>query len=263
MKYLVWILETLFELVYPERCSLCGAENGKKPWTRCGDRNAGLRFWDGTHLCQACLTSLGGGCIEGQVGADHGGALQVVAAVPTNGDLVKLVGQFKYHGVRGLAWPLARMLRKPLAAACQKWGEVDALVPVPLHSRRRRVRGFNQAEILARLLTSDSETPVLTRILTRHRNTGQQAKITASSERRSNLAGSFKATPPVGHAAGPSGDARRIGLVDDLVTSGWTAACAADTLRAAGWDVRWILALGLAAEAKNPGCRVDTWDGGF
>ena len=263
MKCLAWILESLFELVYPERCSLCGAEKGKEAWTPCGDRIAGLRFWDGTHLCLACDSSLGGGCIEGQVGAGHAGALQVVAAVPTNGDLVKLVGQFKYHGVRGLAWPLALMLRKPLATARQKWGEVDALVPVALHSRRRRVRGFNQAEILARLLTSGSERQVLTDVLVRHRNTGQQAKITSSSERRSNLSASFKALPPVGRGAGHSGGAKRIGLVDDLVTSGWTAACGADTLRAAGWDVRWILALGLAAEAKTPSCPVDTWDGGF
>lgn len=263
MKCLAWILESLFELVYPERCSLCGAENGKEAWTPCGDQIAGLRFWDGTHLCLACDLSLGGGCIGGQVGDRQANSLPVVAAVPTNPDLVKLVGQFKYHGVRGLAWPLANMLAKPLVTARKKWGEVDALVPVALHSRRRRVRGFNQAEILARLLTSGSETPVLNDVLVRHRNTGQQAKITSSSERRSNLAASFKAFPPVGRGTGYSGGTKRIGLVDDLVTSGWTATCAADALRAAGWDVRWILALGLAAEAINPSCRVDTWDGGF
>jgi predicted amidophosphoribosyltransferase len=263
VKSLAWILESLFELVYPERCSLCGAENGKEAWSSCGDRIAGLRFWDGTHLCLACGLSLGGGCVDGRVGTGKASSLPVVAAVPTNPDLVKLVGQFKYHGVRGLAWPLANMLRKPLATARQKWGEVDALVPVALHSRRRRVRGFNQAEILARLLTSGSETPVLSDILVRHRNTGQQAKITSASERRSNLSASFQAFPPVGRGAGHSGCAKRIGLVDDLVTSGWTAASAADTLRAAGWDVRWILALGLAAEAHIPGCPVDTWVGGF
>jgi len=260
---LAWVIESLFELIYPERCSLCGSEKGNEDWAPRGDRIAGLRFWDGTHLCLACDSSLGAGCIYGQVGAGHAGALQVVAAVPTNPDLVNLVGQFKYHGVRGLAWPLAHMLHKPLARACEEWGEVDALIPVALHSRRRRVRGFNQAELLARLLTSGSETPVLTDTLVRYRHTGQQAKITSSQERWQNMASSFKVRPPTMLREDRPAGEFRIGLVDDLVTSGWTAVAAADQLRAAGWDVRWILALGLATDAKNSGRHVDTWEDGF
>lgn len=253
----------MLELVYPERCVLCGAEHGKTPWVPRGGRVAGLRFWDGTHLCLACATGLGAGCVSGQVGAGHAVSLQVVAAVPTNPGLVKLVGQLKYHGVRGLAYPLARMLREPLSTACAGWGAVDALVPVALHPRRRRVRGFNQAEILARLLTAGSEPPVLADALVRHRNTCQQAKITSSRERRRNLAASFRARPPSGSKGGRSAGATRIGLVDDLVTSGWTVAVAAESLRAVGWDVRWVLALGLATDAKNSCRRVDTWEGGF
>ncbi len=187
----------------------------------------------------------------------------MAASASTNPDLVKLVGQFKYHGVRGLAWPLARMMRKPLATARYLWGEVDALVPVSLHFRRHRIRGFNQAEILARLLTVDSQTSVMTDVLARHRNTGQQAKIASSRERRRNLAASFKARPPTTRGECRPEGGTRVGLVDDLVTSGWTAIAAADQLRAAGWDVRWVLALGLAADAKNSGRRVDTWEGGF
>ncbi len=263
MKRSVWIVESLLELVYPERCSICGEEHVEDSWVPRGDRITGLRFWDGTHLCQNCCSGLDAGCVTGLIGAGHGDGIQVAAAASTNPDLVKLVGQLKYHGVRGLAWPLARMLRNPLAIARDLWGEVDALIPVPLHSRRRRVRGFNQAEILALLLTVDSDTPVMTNVLARHRNTGQQAKITSSRERRRNLAASFKARPATTPGDGfPEGETR-IGLVDDLVTSGWTAMAAAEQLRAAGWDVRWVLALGLAAGAKNSGRRVDTWDGGF
>lgn len=232
-------------------------------WVPRGDRITGLRFWDGTHLCRSCFSGLASGCVTGMAGAGNGCGLPVAAASSTNPDLVKLVGQFKYHGVRGLAWPLARMLRKPLATARHRWGQVDALVPVSLHCRRRRVRGFNQAEILARLLAEDSETPVMTDVLVRHRNTGQQAKIISSTERGRNMAGSFKARPPVTSGEGRPEGETRIGLVDDLVTSGWTVIGAANRLRAAGWDVRWVLALGLAAEAKNSGRRIDTWEDGF
>ena len=263
MKRSAWIFESVLELVYPEKCVLCGAEHGQVPWVPRGDRVAGLRFWDGTHLCLTCAAGLGAGRVSAQVGAGYEGRLQVVAAVPTNPDLVKLVGQLKYHGVRGLAYHLARMLREPLAAASSGWGAVDALVPVALHSRRRRVRGFNQAEILARLVTAGSETPVLADVLVRHRNTCQQAKISSSPERRRNLVASFKARPPTGSKGEMAAGVTRIGLVDDLVTSGWTAASAAESLRSVGWDVRWVLALGLAADTINSSRRVDTWDGGF
>lgn len=259
----VWIAESLLDLIYPERCSLCGAEHMEDSWVPRAHRVAGLRFWDGTHLCLKCFSGLQAGCVSGLVGTGPDDGLHVAAAASTNPDLVKLVGQFKYHGVRGLAWPLASMLRKPLAMARGMWGEVDALVPVSLHSRRRRVRGFNQAEILARLLAEVSGTSVLTDVLVRHRNTGQQAKIRSSRERRRNLTASFRVRSSKTSGGSFLAGAKRIGLVDDLVTTGWTVITAADRLKAAGWDVRWVLALGLVSETKISGRRVDTWEGGF
>ncbi len=263
MNPFAWFAESLLDLIYPERCSLCGAEHEEEAWAPRAHRVAGLRFWDGTHLCLNCFSGLDADCVTGRVGEGSADGLQVAAAASTNPDLVKLVGQFKYHGVRGLAWPLASMLQAPLAMARDLWGEVDALVPVSLHARRRRVRGFNQAEILTRLLAGVSDTPVLTDVLVRHRNTGQQAKISASDERRRNLASSFRVRAPNTPGEGFQADGARIGLVDDLVTSGWTVAAAAERLKAAGWDVRWVLALGLAAETKKSGHLVDTWKGGF
>jgi ComF family protein len=258
-----WVVAPLLELVYPERCALCEAEHRTDLWYPRGHRVPGLRVWDGTHLCLTCAAGLGTGYVRGELGHEHASGIQVTAAVPTNPDLVKLVGQFKYHGLRGLAWPLARLLRVPLAAACEGSGVVDALVPVPLHSRRRRVRGFNQAEILARLLARGGKIPVVTDILARQRNTAQQAKITSPGERRRNLAASFKVRRPAATSPGRFPGPTRIGLVDDLVTSGWTAASAASSLKEKGWDVRWVLALGLALDAKNTSPRVDTLERGF
>jgi predicted amidophosphoribosyltransferase len=140
---------------------------------------------------------------------------------------------------------------------------VDYLVPIPLHGRRRRVRGFNQAEILARLAAPSVQAPVLPGVLVRRRNTGQQAKIASASGRGRNLESAFAAPPRARFGGGGFPAQNRILLVDDLVTSGCTAAAAARCLRAAGWRVQGILALGLAAEAKNKGPRVDTWEGGF
>jgi predicted amidophosphoribosyltransferase len=253
----------LLEIIYPERCLLCGAEPHEARWVERGSSVAGMRAWDGPHLCQFCGDSLGSGFVTGRVGHGQGADLAVIAAVATNPGLVKLVGQFKYHGVRGLAWPLARMLSTPLGTAVRAWGPVDALVPVALHRRRRRMRGFNQAEILARLAAAGRNVPVRTDVQFRHRNTEQQAKISTPEKRRGNLAAAFWSRPPVGPAKASGTPVKRIVLVDDLVTSGCTALAAAQSLQSAGWEVVGVLALGLAANVKIRGPRVDTWEGGF
>lgn len=262
MNPLAWLATTLVDVVYPERCFLCGAGHGELPWSPPGPRVPGFRFWDGTHLCRACSRGLDAPTVIGRVGPGREGCLTVVSACHTHSELVKLVGGLKYHGLRGLAWPLSRLMTAPLERM-QSEEPVVGLVPVPLHGRRRRVRGFNQAEILTRLLSRESGLPVIDDILVRRRNTGQQAKIKDPESRRQNLANSFRAKPPRG-VEGASGEAPvRIGLVDDLVTSGWTTVMAAAALRAAGWEVSWVLALGLAAHSRNSTRRVDTWNDGF
>jgi predicted amidophosphoribosyltransferase len=254
---------TLLDLVYPETCFLCGAMRGERPWAARGRAVAGLRFWEEVHLCRDCGGDPRTGVVTGRVGAGHGGCLEVAAPAHTHAALVKLVGGLKYHGLRGLAWPLALRLEDPFFQASACYGQVDALVPVPLHPRRRRARGFNQAEILARLLGAAAGLPVATGVLARRRNTGQQARIVGPEGRRRNLEDSFRACPrsPRERVRGPAGP--RLGLVDDLVTSGWTAVAAAAALRSAGWEVPWAVALGLAAKSKNPTPRVDTWKDGF
>lgn len=263
MKPIVRVGEALLELIYPERCVLCGIDHREDLWCPRGARVPGLRLWDGTHLCQTCATMFADRMIQGELRVGSLTGIPITAAAPTHRDLVKLVGQFKYHGLRGLAWPLARLLRIPLTVARAGSGKVDALIPVPLHPRKKRTRGFNQAEILVRLLGQEAGIPVRTDVLSRRRNTAQQAKISAEAERRRNLAAGFAARPtgPCAKASQEGGNV--VGLVDDLVTSGWTVAAAVASLSAAGWDVRWVVALGLARNSKNQGRCVDTWKGGF
>lgn len=263
MEWCTQALGCLLEVLYPQRCALCKREPHEIRWANRGCRVTGLRRWDGPHLCRNCDGGLGKGLVVGRVngpGEDH---LAVLAGATTNPDLVKLVGQFKYHGVRGLAWPLAAMLASPLAAAYRRYGPVDALVPVALHRRRRRTRGFNQAEILARLAAIGRNIPVWTDILIRNRNTDQQAKITTGTKRQSNLAGAFQARSPASLTRTDRTRNRTVVLVDDLVTSGCTALAAAQSLEVAGWRVPGILALGLAAKVEITGPRVDTWEAGF
>jgi len=114
---------------------------------------------------------------------------------------------------------------------------LPALTFVPLHPRRRRERGFNQAERLAVQLAGALGAPVL-RGLTRVRATPAQVGL-SQAERRVNLAGAFlwsAAQPP------PGG----LGLVDDVCTTGATLEAAARAVAEAGGSIGAFLVLAVA-----------------
>jgi ComF family protein len=154
-----------------------------------------------------------------------------------DGTLRTLIHGLKYGGRRGLARPLAALMRE---RGAEVLAAADVAVPVPLHWRRRHARGFNQAEELARGLSL----PVV-HALRRVRSTAPQFGLTTSGRRR-NVAGAF--APPRRFGCGPRRlDPRirgaRVVLVDDVCTTGATlAACAAVLLEGGAREVRAITA---------------------
>ncbi len=171
---------------------------------------------------------------------EAGGSLPVAAGRAESPELVALAGALKYHGVRGAAWGLAAVAA-PATALLPAPGGGAALVPVPLHPARRQERGFNQADLLARLLAARLGCPTAERIVRRARPTPQQAKIASSlAARRANVTGAFAAAPA------PTGSPALL-LVDDLATSGQTLTAVAGALRDAGWDVAGAIVAGIGA----------------
>ena len=152
--------------------------------------------------------------------------IQVIAPFRINDPVLQLVHLLKFSGYRSLALLLARLV----AAAARRFEPPGCappvLVPVPMSGRRRRQRGFNQAELIGRELARELGLSLDTRMLRRIR-LGQQQSKTPRQDRAANVQGAFAADPAL--AAG-----RRIGLVDDLVTSGSTAAACAAALLEAG-----------------------------
>lgn len=134
----------------------------------------------------------------------------------------RLVRQFKYGGVYRLAPFLAGWLSPALSIIGRD--DFDCLVPVPLHAKRERARGFNQAEMLARLVSDQTGIPLRCG-LRRTRNTRQQARLSVSRRQR-NLRDAFEATA--------SFDGMRVLLVDDVMTTGSTVNNCAQALRRAG-----------------------------
>jgi ComF family protein len=136
-----------------------------------------------------------------------------------------LVAAFKYGGRAELAAPLARRLAAALTAADAAWP--DLVLPVPLAPDRLAERGYNQAWELARRVAAALQRPADAAALLRDPGRGAQAGL-ARAARRRNLRGVFRVPRPE-RVAG-----RRVALIDDVVTTGATAAEATQALLAAG-----------------------------
>lgn len=151
------------------------------------------------------------------------------------GELRKLIHLFKYGRVEPLAAPLGKLL----ARALPREQSFDVIVPMPLHWRKRWQRGFNQSELLAREVSRRTRVPVRN-LLRRVRYTESQAGLT-SAKRRENVSGAFEA-----RSAGLLGrflrikpepglvDGLSVLLIDDVMTTGATAASCARALKRAG-----------------------------
>lgn len=138
------------------------------------------------------------------------------------GQAAVAVRRAKYGGMSHLCRPLGQLLR-----LCGGDPGGRLVVPVPLHPRRLRQRGFNQATLLARQLAPRPGQPGLDcRALTRVQHTPSQAALDRH-QRLDNLRQAFAASRPRvgGH---------RVLLVDDVMTTGATATACAETLLGAG-----------------------------
>ena len=139
------------------------------------------------------------------------------------GTLRELIHLYKYGRVQTLAKPLGDLL----AAALPREERFDAVTAVPLHWRRQWQRGFNQSELLARAMAARYGIPVV-RALRRVRATVSQAGL-SNTRRRENVAMAFACRRGARAVAG-----KRILLIDDVLTTGSTAAACARALKRAG-----------------------------
>lgn len=197
--------------------------------------------------CRATLRPLADGCRR--CGLPRPGApdscdrcrewpaeLSAVAATRYAGAAESIAHALKYRGWSHLADLCAASMSDALGA---RVGELEALVPVPLHRARLRERGFNQSALLAHSLSDRLGIPVVD-ALVRPRPTRSQVGLGRAARQR-NVEAAFA-------AAGGFRPRGAVGLVDDVATSGATLVAAAGALRDAGAGritaITFALALG-------------------
>lgn len=137
--------------------------------------------------------------------------------------LRSVIHRLKYegttHAARALGVLSAKECRDQIASL-----RMDSLVPIPLHWRRRRARGYNQAELLARPMERILDLELRPGLLKRIKSTTSQVGQ-GVQERRRNLDSAFRAESCFGRA---------VLLIDDVVTTGSTIRAAAAALLEAG-----------------------------
>jgi len=220
----------LIDFFFPPKCLLCGKSLGELPddrpcplclsaikffsHPRCPC--CGLGFGDAPgedHLCSGCLT-------------DERYFAQARAIGPYEGLMAEVISRFKYQGASRLAKPLGTLL-----AAYQDpefpFSRFNLILPVPLHPRRLRQRGFNQALLLARRISRVHSIPLDFTALQRTRLAQPQTQL-SGAERLKNIRGAFEVLRPAAVAD------KKILLIDDVFTTGATVQECAKVLLKSG-----------------------------
>jgi ComF family protein len=148
------------------------------------------------------------------------------------GVLRELIHRFKYRNLRSAAPELGGLLADHISAHPLPGG---LIVPVPLHPRRLRRRGYNQAELLARELSRRVELPVAPGLLVRCRDAPPQVRTGSRRQRTDNVRGGFACVSGI--------RGLEVLLIDDVSTTGSTLSECASVLKHAGAVSVWGLVL--------------------
>jgi ComF family protein len=235
-------LRDLAEVLFPPRCRSCGivAEELNNDLF-CGTCEAKIRYirsplcpscgipWADSggpdHLCGDCLTAPQPFTAARSVAVGEGILLEAIHA-------------FKYHYQTGLGPGLGKMLARAAHTGMDMQG-YSLIIPVPLHVRRLRERGFNQSLILAQVLAAGHAIPMDFVTLRRKRDTPPQTML-GRKERQANIKGAF------GVADKEKVRNQRVLLIDDVYTTGSTLAECARVLLNSGAAQVGVLTLARA-----------------
>lgn len=214
------LIDSLLNLLFPVTCVVCHSKVLERRWgAACPECWSGLAPLE-PPFCPQCgepaaaIEGLCGLCRKGEHIFDLARSPLLFTDVAR-----EIIHRLKYSDRISLASPLGDILREHLE---QQPFTGQWIVPVPLHPRRERERGYNQAELIAARLGR----PVATHLLRRRKNTPTQTGL-SRNERKRNLAGAFEVIGEVGQS---------IIIVDDVYTTGSTVNEIASVLKRAGTE---------------------------
>ncbi len=223
MKYALSFLEDLVALFYPNTCIICGENLLKEEECACRLCLYKIPKTDCFKHKKNIVSKLFWGRVQ----------LQNAVALYTfekEGSVQKLIHKLKYEGGKRVGFFLGQQLGYALKES-KSFSDIDYIIPIPLHPKKEKIRGYNQSKYIAKGLHEILGTKVKTRLLIRTENTDSQTRKKRFS-RWENMANSF-ALKKVKKLKNT-----HILLVDDVVTTGATlVACAQKLLEIEGVKV--------------------------
>lgn len=208
--------DDLLNLFYPRLCLLCEAALVEGEQQLCSRCLCGLAYTHYPDVKDNPVAHL-------LMGKEKVVAASAYLRFEQGGKVQRLIHALKYYGNKKLAFLLGRQAALDLLASGAFFAEVEVLVPVPLHARKLRRRGYNQSEWIARGIASVLDVPVCTTAVRRVVMTESQTGKVGYS-RWDNLESAFSLADPEPISG------RHLLLVDDVITSGATAAACIDAL---------------------------------
>jgi competence protein ComFC len=221
-------LRGLVSLFYPPYCAVCAKaiEAGENLCSPCRERAPRVR----PPFCAKCSQPFFGAITDSFTCANCEGRVlhfdAAVSAYRSRGEVRNVIHDFKYNRHLHLRRLIGRWLAEALEDPRLAGRRFDCIVPVPLHPARKRERGFNQADLLARELR-DASGMEMRALLERTRYTTTQTQFDRQ-ERMQNLKGAFRLR------RGYDVQGLRMLLVDDVLTTGSTLSECAWVLKKAG-----------------------------
>jgi ComF family protein len=218
------LYQSFIKTIYPPSCVLCGAA-GFDQMDICASCSRGLPWIESA--CRQCALPItaesGDGVICGQCLQKPPLFDRSLSLFSYQDDATRLIHQLKFEDKLANARLLGRMLAAAVIADAEALP--DCIVPVPLHRKRMRQRGYNQSLELARVVGRVCGIPVSRQSVVRVRNTQSQTGLN-KTQRRQNIRGAFELRETF--------DAERIAILDDVVTTTSTVNELARLLKTAG-----------------------------
>lgn len=213
------LLKQIFSIFVPPICAHCKRSGS----LICAECKARLPYLNGP-ICLRCGRPQMREVDQCWNCRHNSSSLQQVRATFTFDEPIKsIIYELKYHSVFALAEPLVELM---LAHPVTWQNPAEMVIPIPLHPKRQRKRGYNQSALLAKQLNRHWHIPLDEKALQRVRYTRPQVGLN-HAERQLNVADAFIANQ--NRVGG-----KHIMLIDDVFTTGATMSAAADALAQAG-----------------------------
>ena len=224
------IVSSVLNIVHPVYCGGCG----KAGDTICKNCLDSFAIVEDDLTCPVCGRQVGskivcGECIQHDRGFERG-----YFGFYFEDKLREAVHSFKFQGRRDVGKRLVYVIREKIVSFSDRF---DCIIPIPVTEKRLRERGFNQSFIIGDEISKITGNPIYHSILCKVRETKDQFSL-HRDERKKNVKGVFTAKDV------DRIKAKRVLLVDDLFTTGYTAKEASRVLKKAG--VRSTLFFALA-----------------